>query len=101
MDTTQAKRLVLLATGAAGTTAALGSMYRGQFPSARIIIGAISAGVMLSALAEFQPGLAAGFAATIAVTAVFVVGGDAFAGISRTLPTRNLATAAAAAGATK
>lgn len=81
MDTSSAKRLVIVSCASAAALASAAELSRGQFPSARIPVGAIAAGAMLSVLAEVQPKVAGAFAGVILVTAVFVVGGDAWRSI--------------------
>lgn len=48
----------------------------------RIAVGVFVAGTLLAALAEVNPKLAAAFAMLMLTTAAFVVGGDAWQGIS-------------------
>lgn len=48
----------------------------------RVFGGTLIVTVLLTGIAEFQPGLAAGFAALMLATAAFYLGGDAWEGIS-------------------
>lgn len=88
MDTTQAKRYVILGAAGATAVASLNSISKGEWPSARIPLGGFVAGAMLAAMAEVWPNGAAGFALVLLTTAVFVVGGDAWSNLARTLSNR-------------
>jgi hypothetical protein len=81
----QGKKLVLLGTIGTGALALVaayrkpGDARRNPF---RIALGVFIAGTLLAALAEVNPKLASAFAMLMLTTAAFVVGGDAWAGIS-------------------
>jgi hypothetical protein len=61
----------------------IGAVRRdGESPDVRVAIGAFVAGVGLAVTAEFAPPVAAGIAALMLATSLFVLGGDAMAGIS-------------------
>jgi hypothetical protein len=88
MTPAQAKRYVLVGTIGAGGLSAIAAFRRGGIPSTRIAIGTVAAGVLLSIAAEVVPDLAGAFALLLLVTAAFVLGGDAWTGISAaTAPT--------------
>lgn len=78
MDTGKAKSLVLIGVGASTLTAAMADLSEARLPKATIIVGGFAAAMMLSALAEFAPDLAASFAVMLAVGA-FLGAGDAAA----------------------
>jgi hypothetical protein len=82
-DAGQAKRYVIVGVTGAGALAAVDQLARGDVPSARIGVGVIFTGAMLLVLAEFAPGLAAGFGALILTTAALVTGADAWKAITR------------------
>lgn len=80
----EAKRTVLLGTIGTGVLSAVAIVSKtSELPGPRIAVGVFVSGVMLSALAEVAPALAAGFGALMLVTAMFVLGGPAWAGISK------------------
>lgn len=71
-----------IGTGALALVAAYrrpGDARRNPF---RIAVGVFVAGTLLAALAEVNPKLASAFAMLMLTTAAFVVGGDAWQGIS-------------------
>lgn len=79
----EAKRLVVVSTvGTAVLTTV--AVYRRQrnAPPLRVAAGAVVVGVILATLAEPAPQVAAGLAVLMLTTAAFVLGGDAWAGIS-------------------
>lgn len=88
MTPDQAKRYAILGAAGATAVASLNSLTKGEWPSARIPLGGFVAGAMLAAMAEVWPAGAAGFSMVLLTTAVFVVGGDAWTGLSRTLANR-------------
>ena len=106
MTPTEAKRLVVVGTVTAGTLSTVAAFRRGTGPSTRLAVGVFAAGTMLAVTAELAPSLAGGFAVLMLTTAVFVVGGDAWAGISDATSSRKIASppvpkaAGVAAGAT-
>lgn len=112
MNPTEAKRLVVVGTVAAGTLSAVAAFRRGGAPSPRLAVGVFATGTMLAVAAEVAPAVAGGFAVLMLTAATFVVGGDAWAGItaattsskvaSRPLPktTGGTVAAGATAGAT-
>jgi hypothetical protein len=90
MSQVSAKRLVVVGTIGAGVLT-LVAAYRNPNPKRqpfRVVLGVFIAGVLLAVLAEVAPSLAAGFSMLMLATAAFVVGGDAWAGITAiTAPT--------------
>lgn len=80
-----AKRLVVAAVVTTGVLSSVKAVSKGHAPSVRIGLGLLVAGVTLSLLAEGQPDLAGSFAALFLVSAIFNVGGDAFASLSKGL----------------
>lgn len=99
MTEDQARNLVLVGTfGAAGVTA-LGQVTRTKaLPSSRLLVGAAAAALILSLVLEVSPDLAAGLAALMLVTALFVLGGPAWSGIAAiTSPPQPTATTGAPA----
>lgn len=80
----QAKRMVLVSLAIAGGLASVHALGTEDLPPLRIFLGGVVAAVLLSLLADFgAPGIAAGFAAVILLTAMFVLGGDAWARIGK------------------
>jgi uncharacterized membrane protein YphA (DoxX/SURF4 family) len=77
-----AKRIVVVSTGATALLSVAAAYKRGDSPSPRIAVGAITVGTMLAVAAEFAPRLAAAFAALMLTSAVFVLGGDAWQGLT-------------------
>lgn len=66
-----------------GVFAAIGYVHRKHsFPPVKIAAGTIAMGALLSLFGEYAPKAAAAFSAVMLTTAVFVVGGDAWAGIT-------------------
>lgn len=81
--TAEAKKTVLLGTIGTGVLTSIAVVTKtASLPGPRIGVGVFVTGVLLSGMAEFLPSLAAGFAALMLVTAMFVLGGPAWAGIS-------------------
>jgi hypothetical protein len=78
----QSKRYIVVATVGTGVLSTIAVYRRGDTPSPRLAAGVLASGVMLAVLAEVAPSLAGGFALLMLTTAVFVVGGDAWQGIS-------------------
>lgn len=78
----QSKRYIVVATVGTGVLSAIAVYRRGETPSPRLAAGVLASGVMLSVLAEVAPAIAGGIALLMLTTAVFVVGGDAWEGIS-------------------
>lgn len=83
MTSAEAKRLIIVGTVGAGVLSAVALYRRGETPSPRIAVGVIGAGVILAALAEVTPGMAGAFGLIMLMTAMFVVGGDAWAGVTQ------------------
>lgn len=84
MDSGQAKKLVLVATGGmvvVTTLSTLGTDHR--LPSAKVPVGAFIAGMMLAVGAEFAPEVAGALAGVALISTVFVYGGPAFAALHR------------------
>lgn len=85
----EAKRMIVLGTIGTGVLTGVAQLRAGKVPSARVGVGVIASGVILAAVAEGAPTLAGAFAALMLVTAAFVAGGGAWAGISAiTAPTK-------------
>jgi hypothetical protein len=78
MNSSEAKRLVLIGTVGTSVLTVATTFRRGKTPSYRIAVGALVVGTILAAGAEVQPKLAASFAMLMLTTAAFVVGGDAW-----------------------
>lgn len=80
----QAKKIIIVAGVGAGVLSTIAAYRRTtNAPPIRVAAGALAATAILSAVAEFAPQLAAGFAALLLATASFVVGGDAWAAVSQ------------------
>ena len=77
-----AKRFVVVGTVGAGTLSAIASFRRGAGVSPRLAVGVFAAGTILAVGAEVAPAIAGGMAVLMLVTAAFVLGGDAWAGIT-------------------
>lgn len=82
MTPAEAKRLVVMGTVGAGTLTAVATLRKGGQVTPRLAVGVFVAGTMLAVGAEVAPGIAGGFAVLMLTTAAFVLGGDAWAGIS-------------------
>jgi hypothetical protein len=82
MNTPDAKRLVVVSAVGTGVLTSIAMYRQGKVPTPRIAVGVLAAGVILATAAEVAPEIAAGFAVLMLTTAVFVVGGDAWAGVS-------------------
>lgn len=82
MNTANAKQLVVVATMATGLLTVIALYHQGKTPSPRVGVGVVASGVILATVAEVAPEIAAGFAVLMLTTAAFVVGGDAWAGVS-------------------
>lgn len=85
MNSTDAKRIVIVGTVGTAVVTSLGSMVGGQLPSARVPVGAFIAGVTLAMIAEAAPGPAAGFAIIMLVTATTVYGQPMWGGVAKVL----------------
>lgn len=70
MSPAAGKSAVLGSVLAAGALASVDSISHGKIPPLRIGVGVFVAGAMLLALAEVNPGLAAGFGGLVLVGAV-------------------------------
>lgn len=84
MSTTpqQAKEIVIVGVLGTGVVAAVGSARQGSVPPTSIGIGVLVSGAMLLGLAQVAPGLAAGFAALLLTTAMFVTGAGTWQAIT-------------------
>jgi hypothetical protein len=79
----QEQQVVTASVIGTGVFSALGYVHRKHsFPPVKIAAGTIAVGALLSLFGEYAPKAAAAFASVMLVTAVFVVGGDAWAGIA-------------------
>lgn len=83
MNAAEAKKLVILSAAGTATFSAIKAARSGNVPARRMVVGSLVVAIALSAVAEFQPDAAGAFAALMLVTAVFVLGGDAAAGITK------------------
>lgn len=83
MTSTEAKKLVVMASAGTAALSAIKAAKSGSVPARRMVIGALIVAVALAGLAEYQPSMAGAFATLMLVTALFVLGGDAVAGISQ------------------
>lgn len=83
----EAKRLVVVGTVGAGTLAAIASIRRGGGVKPRLAVGVFATGTMLAVGAEVAPSVAGGIAVLMLVTSAFVLGGDAWAGITQATTT--------------
>jgi hypothetical protein len=83
MNGPQAKRVVILSVATAGAMTTVRDLANGDPPHIRTILGVVVGGVLLAGLAEVQPSIAGGLALLLLTSAVFVVGGDAWAAISK------------------
>lgn len=81
---TSGKRLVVVGTIGTGVLTLIAAYRKPNAKRSpfRVVVGVFAAGVILAALAEVAPKLAAAFSMLMLGTAAFVVGGDAWAGIS-------------------
>lgn len=66
----QAKSWILVAIGIAAGSAVLQTVESGDVPKLSIAFGALFAAILLTLLAEIEPGLAAGIAAIVAIGAL-------------------------------
>lgn len=82
MNSTQAKRFVLVGVGGAGVLAAIGVWRSGKAPQPRLAVGALSVGVVLTVLAEVLPDLAGALALLMLTTAAFVTVRSGWEGIT-------------------
>lgn len=82
MNPADAKKLVVVASAGTAVLSAIKAARAGSVPARRMVLGALVVAIVLSAGAEYQPDVAAGLATLMLITAVFVLGGDAAAGIS-------------------
>jgi hypothetical protein len=79
----QAKRIVVVGVLGTGAVAAVDQLRKGNVPSVKIGVGVLISGSMLLALSEVAPAIAAGFAALVLVTSVFVLGGGTWSAVAR------------------
>lgn len=79
----QAKRMVIFATVIAGGLAAAGQLSEDRKPGVRLVIGGFLASTLLGAATEFAPAVAGNLAALMLVTSVLVLGGPAWAALTR------------------
>jgi hypothetical protein len=82
VNTANAKQLVVVSTLGTGLLTVIALYHKGKTPTPRVGVGVIASGVILATVAEVAPEIAAGFAVLMLTTAVFVVGGDAWAGLA-------------------
>lgn len=83
VDQAHAKRIILVSIAGVGVLTTMAVIRRrNDLPPSRVIAGVFVSGVMLSAMAEFQPKIAAGIAALMLTTAAFALSPDAWAGVS-------------------
>lgn len=76
--TAQARRTVMLGLAATSGIAAVNEIREGDMPSPRILVGAIVAGLTLTALAGPLPGVAAGITLIALIATAVVVGPETF-----------------------
>jgi hypothetical protein len=85
MNTARAQSLVILSAGIAAGLTTLAALTNGKKPPAKVYIGAGVYAIAATTLAEFAPQLAGALAGVVIITAVFGLGSDAYAGLSKTL----------------
>lgn len=84
MTPENAKQFVIVGVGASSLIAVMGSLGKtGEFPGARVAVGAFASAIILAGIAEFQPGIAGGIAAVMLATSTFVYGADAWSALSK------------------
>jgi hypothetical protein len=82
MTPPEAKRLVVVGTMGAGVLSVVAAYRKSGGASPRIAVGVFATGTMLAVAAELAPGVAGSMAILMLITAAFVIGGDAWAGIA-------------------
>jgi hypothetical protein len=94
MTPPEAKRLVVVGTMGAGVLSVVAAYRKSGGASPRIAVGVFATGTMLAIGAELAPGIAGSMAILMLVTAAFVIGGDAWAGITEATKASSSAPAA-------
>ncbi len=89
MTPTRARRLVVAALAAGALVAVAKRVVDGEMPSPRILVGAFIAAVILVALADAAPSLAAAIAVTSLIGGAIAAGPDSAAALSQYLTEQN------------
>jgi len=89
MTTPQARRIVIFALAAGAVLAVVAKFTSRQMPSPRIAVGAFVAAVILLALADAAPKVAAGVALTSLISGAIAAGPDPLVAFSTHITTKD------------